>query len=425
MLTMAAGRLKSSSRRQHQQFRHISSFAPAWSPRSPDFHCHQPDDLMANNEQAGSRLPVYELIQRSRTEPQPFRAPSESDDDLEKSTSGLPPKPLPRRKPYSPFIVVTFISVFTIIALAILISKIEYMLPETGWVGSELTGASCDLMHTQNSSRLQSAFQINLRGTAQLSFGEAKFIDLVFDLFVGQGGRLLLAAVSYIVFMDALLRAMEITPVSYKLYASLVFSSNSLSATWRSIRAVSTTKGWRAKLYLIWCALAMVYVLAFPILIESATGYVQPSSTGFNVANGTIIMADSDNLTSCLDVFQGHMIGLPDGWKAIGPPAHVSDSISYLYNGNHLDNLPGINKSSVYYQILSRSLSPLPLSLETTDFTSQKLKMNQFTLLRTPQGILSPRTLVITRPATCMTTLRRTCMTTLRRTSLSTVACGF
>ncbi|KAI4111482.1 MAG: hypothetical protein LQ345_006789 [Seirophora villosa] len=311
---------------------------------------------MAMSSRLDTHRPAYKLVQRSRAESQLLPATSESDDDLLKPTSRLPPKPLPGRRKYWPFILVTLIALSTIIPLAILISKIEGMMPETYWSGLDLKGTSCDLVNAKNSSRLQSAFQINLRGAAQLSFGEAKLIDLVFDLLVGQGGRLLLAAVAYIVFMDALLRSMEITTVPYQLYTSLVFSSNSLIATWHSIRAVSTTNGWRGKAYLIWCALAMIYVLAFPTLIESATGYVSPSSPGFDIDNGTMVRADSNELISCLNVTGGLLFGLPENNTiAPGPPAHAFDPLK-IGSGFILtpDDIPSfVNDSSLYYALLT------------------------------------------------------------------------
>ncbi|KAL8831198.1 MAG: hypothetical protein Q9170_005399 [Blastenia crenularia] len=285
-------------------------------------------DTMANSSRTGTDLPAYEMIQRNRIRSHSFSAPSEPDDDLDKPTSRLPPKPLPGRRKYRPFMVAFSLTAFTIMALAMLLSKIKKMLPHPKWTGLVLEGTSCDLVDRQNSSRLESAFQINLRGAAHLTFAEAKFIDLFFDVLVGQGGRFLLAAISYIIVTDALLRSMETTPVSYKLYSSLVFSSTSLAAAWHSIKAISTTKGWRAKTYFVWCALAMIYVLAFPTLIESATGYVSPSSAGFNIANGTMVQADSNNLTSCLNVTGGIWLGLDkehNNTIAQGPPAHTFD----------------------------------------------------------------------------------------------------
>ncbi|KAL8697784.1 MAG: hypothetical protein Q9201_006931 [Fulgogasparrea decipioides] len=312
-------------------------------------------------------LPAYEPIQRK-----PLPALAELDDEFEKPTSRLPPKPLPGRRKYRPFVVATLITVITILPLALLTKYINYLLPDPSWIGLRLDGVSCDLVDTKNSSRMQSAFQINLRGTAHLSFAQAKFIDLLFDLVVGQGGRLLLAAVSYIVFMDALLRFMEVTPISYNLYTSMVFSSTSLIATWRATKSIFTTRGWRAKMFLIWCALAMIYVLAFPTLIESATGYVQPSSAGFNINNGTFVTADSDNLTSCYNVSGGALIGLTNDTIAQGPPAHIFDP-GYRYGWKPSSIPPAVNQNDdtpIWEATNSTQRAPYPADLSLDDYNS-------------------------------------------------------
>ncbi|KAL9023784.1 MAG: hypothetical protein Q9196_006975 [Gyalolechia fulgens] len=322
---------------------------------------------MAKISRENLELPAYEPIQLPGTANQPFPAPSESDDDLVKPTSKLPPKPLPGRPKYRPFIVASLTTIVTIVILAVLCSIIDNLMPDAHWDGIKLTGSSCDLVNTKNSSRLQSAFQINLRGGAQLSFGQAKLIDLLFDLLVGQGGRLLLAAISYIVFMDALLRSMEITPVPYNLYASLVFSPTSLIATWHSIRAVSTTRGWRAKAYLIWCAWSMLHVLAFPTLIDSATGYVSPSSAGFNIANGTMVTADSNELIGCLNVTGGLLLGQTENITiARGPPAHIFDPARSLYT---VDTVPSsLDQTTLFYALITDQLQEIPFCIAQSYF---------------------------------------------------------
>ncbi len=297
-------------------------------------------------------LPPYEIIHRK-----PVPTQAEPDHEWAKRTSRLPPKPLPGRPRYRLFVIATLTTVLNLVALAVLISKIRHLLPATEWddYGIQLTETSCDLVNKKNSTRWQSALQINLRGAAHLTFAQAKFVDLVFDLLVGQGGRLLLAAVSYIVFMDALLRSMEIEPISYKLYASLVFSSTSLVATWHATKAVFSTRGWRGKLYLTWCALAMLYVLAFPTLIESVTGYVSPSSPGFNLATGQFITADSDDLKSCFNVTGGLLLGFDRNYtRAVGPPAHVFDAVNRYSQNWQLDQPPpGVNASSPFWVMVT------------------------------------------------------------------------
>ena len=304
-----------------------------------------------------SKLQAYQLIQRSRSESHPLPSPTESDDGIEKPTTRLPPKPLPGRRKFRPFVIATAAAVLSVVSLAVLISSIGAMMPYLGrssYHALDLGGPSCDLIDTKNSSRMESAFQINLRGAAQLSFAEAKFVDLVFDLVVGQGGRLLLGAISYIVFVDALIRFMEITPVSYTLYTSLVFSSTSLISTWQATKAVATSRGWRVKLYLIWCSLAMIYVLAFPTLVESATGYLQPSTAGFNTKNGTVVKADSNDLLSCFNVTRGDLIGLTNGSVITGPPVHDFDAVSEGYYGLAPETVPDVvDRNSTFWTLLT------------------------------------------------------------------------
>ena len=320
-------------------------------------------------------LTAYELVERTPFPPITPSTHRDSDDDLLKPTSKLPPKLLPGRHKFRPFVSATLIFVFYVIVLGVLIGHIKYLLPDTDWddSGIQLTGTSCDLVNKQDSSRWQSTFQINLRGSARLSFAEAKFIDLVFDLIIGQGGRLLLAALSYFVFMDALLRSMETTAVSYKLYASLVFSSTSLIATWRAFKAIFSTKGWRAKIYLTWCALAMGYILIFPTLIESMTGYVSPSSPGFNLANGQFVTQDSNDLKSCFSVTAGLLMGFDkNDTSAIGPPAHTFDAASSTVAGRggkegwrwDDDNAPdGVDPSGPFWAMV-RCMNVHPITEE-------------------------------------------------------------
>ncbi|KAI4265249.1 MAG: hypothetical protein L6R38_009555 [Xanthoria sp. 2 TBL-2021] len=320
-------------------------------------------------------LPAYELVQPTSFQQKPGPAHPESDDAMVTPTSRLPPKPLPGRQKYRPFVLATLIAVLNVLVLAVLLAHIKYFLPATDWdgYGIQSTGTSCDLVNKENSTRWQSTFQINLRGAAHLSFAEAKFIDLVFDLILGQGGRLLLAAVSYFVFMDALLRSMETTPVSYKLYASLVFSSISLVATWRASKAVFTTKGWRAKLYLTWCVLAMIYVLAFPTLIESMTGYVSPSSPGFQLANGQFVRSDSDDLKSCFNVTGGFLLGFDQNvTKAVGPAAHVFDAASsagFSLKPDPGEAPSGVNSSSPFWSLASYDFDPVYNRTSRENFT--------------------------------------------------------
>lgn len=56
------------------------------------------------------------------------------------------------------------------------------------------------------------------------------------------GGRLVMAWISYTVFMDGLTRLMERSPVSYNLYASLTFSTTTLFTAWYAMKSVFLLK---------------------------------------------------------------------------------------------------------------------------------------------------------------------------------------
>ncbi len=76
------------------------------------------------------------------------------------------------------------------------------------------------------------------------------------------------------------------------------------------------------------------------------------------MANGTMLMADSDKLTSCLNITGGLLLGLPENDTVVdGPPVHVFNA--YIYGGyggfaNALDHYyPDANKSTFFYQLLN------------------------------------------------------------------------
>ena len=276
------------------------------------------------------------------------------DEDVVKPTSRLPPKRLPGRRSNLLFISVTVIATTIVIGLAVLISKIQDMLPETdAWYGFYVDGVSCDLINKGNVSRWQSAFQINLRGSAHMSFAEAKFTDLAFDLLVGQGGRLVMGLVAYSAFMDALLRSMELSAVPYKVYVSLAFSASSLQSVWYAFRAIASTKGWKSKLFLLWCGLSILYVLSFPVLIESATGYLNPSEPSVRLPDNTFLTLESEQLVSCYNVSGGALIGLSNDTVVPGPSVSKYDVNVRELGFSPGDDIPGVEKSSLFYTLVS------------------------------------------------------------------------
>ncbi len=192
---------------------------------------------------------TFELLEQSQTGQ---RSNLDTiDDNMIRPASRLPAKQFPLRSP-TQTVRSTFwvgcLAVATITTLSIVASKITNYLPDTSTF-SPTGGVSCDLLF-QNGSSFQHAFTIDLRGSTDLTFPQAKAIDVVWQLFVGMGGRLVMALVAYTVFMDGLARIMEDSAISYQLYASLTFSTTSLLTTGRAVKGVMATKGWRGQDFL-------------------------------------------------------------------------------------------------------------------------------------------------------------------------------
>ncbi|KAL6718442.1 hypothetical protein ACLMJK_004532 [Lecanora helva] len=278
--------------------------------------------------------------------------------DWEASTSTLPPKTLPLRSTTHVVRKIFWTGVLALIVL-ILLGFLLWLIPS--------------FLPDTDRSKLQTAFAINLRGPAHLTFTEAKAIDVAWQLFIGAGGRLCLAWVSYKVFMDGLARITEQTPVSYSLYASLTFSATSLWTTYNAVGGLFSSKGWRLKFFLLWFALSTLYVLGFPTLMSATAGYVSPSTFGFKMTDGNFVTPDSADLKTCINLPEGALIGYKNGTILPGPPVSVYDPVSGGgFNGKYDADIEkdypdffSVQKaSSNYTKIYNATKSPDPPDCE-------------------------------------------------------------
>ena len=236
------------------------------------------------------------------------------------------------------------ITALIVAGFSVLASQIHRFEPNIEWIGVS-TPVSCDLV-TEDARSVENAFAINLRNSKQLSFPQAKAIDVVWQLLVGAGGRFVMAWLSYRAFLDGLTRIMEYSAVPYNLHASMVFSAPSLLALKHAVKTLFTIRGSRGKFFLLWLVISSVYVLAFPSLISATAGYVQPASASYTMPDGNFVTQNSNELTSCFVVPAGASIGLENGAIIPGPPISVFDAVD---NSNNItiDNavvLPEFNQ---------------------------------------------------------------------------------
>lgn len=74
----------------------------------------------------------------------------------------------------------------------------------------------------------------------RLTFGLAKGLDFAWNWIAGHGLQLVLSLIAYQVFTEALMRATELTHVSYDLFTSLTLFSTRTDALWDLARGLLT-----------------------------------------------------------------------------------------------------------------------------------------------------------------------------------------
>ena len=194
---------------------------------------------------------------------------------------------------------------------------------------------SCDLL-SANSSRFEAIFNLNLRGSLQMTYTEVKLLDVLWQLVAGSFGRLLLGWLSYQVFMDGLVRLLEKSFISYELYASAALNVNTLLTCWRTFKAVIVVNGWRARLMLLFFAVSSIFTLGFPNIISATGGYVTPSTRAYAISDGIYLNANSEQLISCMNVTSVTWDDRLDFFETIiGPPVHEDDILGNVYPTNH------------------------------------------------------------------------------------------
>ena len=104
---------------------------------------------------------------------------------------------------------------------------------------------------------------INVR-FGHFSYGAAKSIDLAWNWIIGRGLQGVLTLLAYRVFNDALLRAAEMTSLSYELYASLALYSTKPDILWQLMKGLYRYGNWRTKAIFVWLFISTVYLAVFP-----------------------------------------------------------------------------------------------------------------------------------------------------------------
>jgi hypothetical protein len=215
--------------------------------------------------------------------------------------------------------------VITTIVLLIVVGNIPHSQSTSHYYTGQFHNCNANGSFTPNRSPTFSLwdgsglFQITLTW-GHMTFSQAKALDVVWDIVIGRGGQAILLYIAFKVFTMTLSRTMETEPVSYGTFESMAFTSPTFISPFILIRDFVSNKGLRARLAVAWTIIASFYVLAFPSLNDTVSGY-STNMEAFLKDNNGILVPWSNYSEVRFIINDGERIGLQD-------PTYVADNPS-------------------------------------------------------------------------------------------------
>ncbi|KAI1460424.1 hypothetical protein F4805DRAFT_392504 [Annulohypoxylon moriforme] len=124
-----------------------------------------------------------------------------------------------------------------------------------------------------NAWTISGFFKINL-GFGNLSFTEAKIVDIFWDIMVGRGIQAYMAFMSWRVFTIYVTTSMEFAPVTYTVFFTVFLQSEpTFYSTLNIARAFVSHRGLRSKIAMSFMIWSMLFLMAWPTIAGAMTGY--------------------------------------------------------------------------------------------------------------------------------------------------------
>ncbi|KAK5661849.1 hypothetical protein OQA88_9953 [Cercophora sp. LCS_1] len=238
------------------------------------------------------------------------------------------------------------------------------------WQGGRGTDSSPDKCSndTANMSASERRFHIDNRVKQDLSFAQAKLIDLAWDMGAGHGGRLVHGWVLYHIACRTATWILESSALSSSTTIDLLLWPDSWTSLWSLVCSIFTKRPKRLLLALAFLAYSTAHVLVFPMVWSAAAGYQSNTLVAYPMPDMSWVTAETEELTVCWSLDPSDVQGIPiitDG-PVIGPTL-ASFRISFTDLGTERmwrDYQPG--RASVAFQDLhaySRTKSAISSSL--------------------------------------------------------------
>ena len=130
----------------------------------------------------------------------------------------------------------------------------------------------CDVLNSGRPTGFKGLLTVDA-AYGDMGFATAKFIDIIWDIWIGRGYQLVFLFVSYRVFTDCLLLMMESAAVPYDLYMNLSFDRPSLFTLIPVLRFAYGRSVWRHKCLMTWLVFSILWTALLPSFLSAMTGY--------------------------------------------------------------------------------------------------------------------------------------------------------
>ncbi|KAI2463291.1 hypothetical protein F4781DRAFT_440783 [Annulohypoxylon bovei var. microspora] len=124
-----------------------------------------------------------------------------------------------------------------------------------------------------NAWAISGFFKINL-SFGNLTFTEAKVIDILWDIIIGRGAQAYMALMSWHAFALYVTTSMELAPVTYAAFFTIFLQTGpSFYSTFYVTRAFIFHRGLRSKIAMSFMIWSMLFLMAWPTIAGAMTGY--------------------------------------------------------------------------------------------------------------------------------------------------------
>lgn len=107
----------------------------------------------------------------------------------------------------------------------------------------------------------------------RFTFAQVKTLDVFWDIAIGRGVQMIAWWVGYIVFSDALLRAIERHPASFRIFQRIALEGPSVLSLITLVKELWRARSMRTRALFFYIWLATLYIISIPMFLSAMTGY--------------------------------------------------------------------------------------------------------------------------------------------------------